>query len=82
MVKKMSYSTDFKQLVLSKLEFKSYRELEREFSISKSSILNWKREIETQEDVNGIIRKHKHKEVTKKTLAIKREMVSVLVKKA
>lgn len=61
----MSYSTDFKQLVLSKLEFKSYRELEREFSISKSSILNWKRE-ETQEDVNGIIRKHKHKRGRKK----------------
>lgn len=62
----MTYSRDFRQLVLSKLEFKSYRELEREFSISKSSILNWKREIETQEDVNGIIRKHKHKRGHKK----------------
>lgn len=68
----MSYSTDFKQLVLSKLEFKSYRELEREFSISKSSILNWKREIETQEDVNGIIRKHKHKRGHKKNTGNKK----------
>lgn len=67
----MSYSTDFKQLVLSKLEFKSYRELEREFSISKSSILNWKRE-ETQEDVNGIIRKHKHKRGHKKNTGNKK----------
>lgn|GEM_PF-4102951 len=57
---------------MSKLEFKSYRELEREFSISKSSILNWKREIETQEDVNGIIRKHKHKRGHKKNTGNKK----------
>lgn len=68
----MTYSRDFRQLVLSKLEFKSYRELEREFSISKSSILNWKREIETQEDVNGIIRKHKHKRGHKKNTGNKK----------
>ena len=68
----MTYSRDFRQLVLSKLEFKSYRELEREFSISKSSILNWTREIETQEDVNGIIRKHKHKRGHKKNTGNKK----------
>lgn len=57
----MTYSKDFRQLVLSKLESKSYRELEKEFSISKTSILNWKKAIETQESINNGVRKHKRK---------------------
>lgn len=60
----MTYSKDFRQLVLSKLSSKSYRELEKEFSVSKTSILNWKNMAKTQENINDN-KKHKHKKHTK-----------------
>ena len=43
----MAYSKDYRQMILAKLESgETYRALSLEFGISKTTILNWKKQPE------------------------------------